>query len=89
MDTTHYEVRCERCKTSFAPGTKQCVHCGGPLGRRLLQFDTLSGARARPPSAADMPSPTADAQPDIGRFLRIALIALAVLAAIARRFFSE
>lgn len=27
------EVRCERCQTSFAPETRQCIHCGGPLGR--------------------------------------------------------
>ena len=30
------EVRCERCKTSFAPETRQCIHCGGPLGRGRL-----------------------------------------------------
>jgi len=27
-----YEVRCERCRTSFPPETKRCIHCGGPLG---------------------------------------------------------
>jgi hypothetical protein len=26
-----YEVRCYRCSCSFAPGTKQCLHCGGRL----------------------------------------------------------
>ena len=32
-----YEVRCPNCQTSFAPETKRCVHCGGPLGRgRIL-----------------------------------------------------
>lgn len=31
-----YEVRCYSCDTSFAPGTKQCVHCGQRLGRRSL-----------------------------------------------------
>ncbi len=30
------EVRCERCDTSFAPETRQCIHCGGPLGRGRL-----------------------------------------------------
>ncbi|MCP3982833.1 MAG: hypothetical protein GY723_00500 [bacterium] len=34
--TEFYEVRCERCRTSFAPETKVCVHCGGPLGQSLL-----------------------------------------------------
>jgi hypothetical protein len=28
-----YEVRCPRCNTSFAPETRRCVHCGGPVGR--------------------------------------------------------
>ena len=33
-DRSHaYEVRCEHCQASFAPGTRQCVHCGRRLGR--------------------------------------------------------
>ena len=32
-ETGIFEVRCDRCQTSFAPEWKQCVHCGGPLGR--------------------------------------------------------
>jgi hypothetical protein len=33
-----YEVRCEHCRTSFAPETRRCVHCGAPLakGRRVV-----------------------------------------------------
>ena len=33
-----YEVHCVSCQTSFAPGTRQCVHCGAPLenGRRMV-----------------------------------------------------
>ncbi|MBW2394108.1 MAG: hypothetical protein JRG95_07540 [Deltaproteobacteria bacterium] len=48
------EVRCERCQTSFAPETKQCVHCGGPLGRRQIfggrkqQDDPAGGEMASP-----------------------------------------
>jgi hypothetical protein len=30
--TPPFEVRCAACQCSFAAGTKQCVHCGGPLG---------------------------------------------------------
>lgn len=30
--STLYEVRCQRCQCSFAPGTKHCLHCGGRLG---------------------------------------------------------
>jgi hypothetical protein len=25
-------VRCHHCHCSFAPGTRQCLHCGGKLG---------------------------------------------------------
>ena len=28
-----YEVRCDNCETSFAPGRKKCVHCGLRLSR--------------------------------------------------------
>jgi hypothetical protein len=33
-----YEVRCEQCRTSFAPETRRCIHCGAPLakGRRVV-----------------------------------------------------
>jgi hypothetical protein len=88
-DSTYFEVRCERCKTSFAAGTKQCIHCGGALGRRLLGFDTLSGARAGRPPSADMATAQPDAQPNLSRFIRIGLIALGVLAALARAFFGD
>lgn len=33
-ETTVHEVRCPRCNTSFAPETRRCIHCGGPVGRR-------------------------------------------------------
>ena len=54
-----YEVRCERCQTSFAPETKRCIHCGGPLGRGI-------GALLRPGAApnARTPDPGAEAETD-------------------------
>jgi ribosomal protein L37E len=88
-DSTYFEVRCERCKTSFALGTRNCVHCGGALGRRLLAFDALSAARAGSPPTADMQPSLPDAQPNIGRWVRIALIGLGVLAALARMFLED
>lgn len=88
-DTTYFEVRCERCKTSFAPGTKQCIHCGGPIGRRLLAFDALGGARSRAPSPTSLETPEADAQPKAGRIFQLAMFALVVVAAIARHCASE
>ena len=44
---SNYEVRCERCRTSFAPETKRCVHCGGPLGKGL--FASFQQARPTEP----------------------------------------
>jgi len=87
-DPTQFEVRCERCKTSFAIGTKQCIHCGGAIGRRLLAFDAPGGAGATPPSN-DLRVGGADAPPNLGRLVRFALIALGVLAALARAFFPD
>jgi hypothetical protein len=70
-----YEVRCAACDCSFAAGTKQCVHCGAPLGAR---FD-LARLGAAP---ADAPAgPDAEGGPSIGRFLIWAIsAAVAVLA---------
>jgi hypothetical protein len=59
--STVYEVRCERCRTSFAPETKRCVHCGGPLGRGI-------GALLRPGAAPDArgeANPEAEAEEEL------------------------
>ena len=56
-----YEVRCERCQTSFAAEWKQCVHCGGPLGRGSI-FRALT-RRESDPMEGHMPSPF---EPDQG-----------------------
>ena len=45
-----YEVRCERCKTSFLPETKRCIHCGGPLGGGLSAW-IRPGAAPNEPAA--------------------------------------
>jgi hypothetical protein len=42
-----YEVRCERCQTSFAPETRRCIHCGGPLGRGRVFAALTPGAEGR------------------------------------------
>jgi hypothetical protein len=89
-DATYFEVRCERCQTSFAPGTRQCVHCGGPIGRRLLPLTALAGPRPGIPARTELPTEEPDSQqPDLGRFFRIALIGLGILAAIARVLFEN
>jgi hypothetical protein len=53
--SNYYEVRCERCRTSFPPETKRCIHCGGPLGGSIASW-------LRPGAApgADEPEPDAD-----------------------------
>jgi len=52
-----FEVWCPQCSTSFAAGTKRCIHCGGRLskqsGRRGLRL-------ARLDSQVEMPSEVDD-----------------------------
>jgi len=53
--SNYYEVRCERCRTSFPPETKRCIHCGGPLGGSLVGWLRQGAA----PGEAE-PEPDAD-----------------------------
>ncbi len=78
-DSSYYEVRCERCRTSFAPGTKQCAHCGGAIGRQLLGFQL-------PGVLGGLPQPDAEPTSADGRtkFFRIAMLVLVVISAIGR-----
>jgi hypothetical protein len=87
-DANYFEVRCERCQTSFAPETKQCIHCGGPVGRRPIAFGARPRTAAAPADAGGDSAP-ADAQPSLGNVIRIAAIALVVLAAIVRACFES
>jgi hypothetical protein len=38
---TPFEVYCNRCRVSFAPGTKRCIHCGDRLARSRVQPELL------------------------------------------------
>lgn len=51
---TPYEVYCHNCRVTFAAETKQCIHCGGRLGKRggALTFDRSSMRRTEQPSGA-------------------------------------
>jgi hypothetical protein len=51
--TPVYEVRCERCRTSFAPETRRCVHCGGPLGRGRAFGSVPSGSTVGTSASTD------------------------------------
>lgn len=79
--STVYEVRCERCKTSFAPETRRCVHCGGPVGRGRL-FAAMQGAPPLDRGGAE------EVDEDIGAAPRsrlwMAMVAMAVLASLLR-----
>ena len=44
-DVTQYEITCPRCKVTFPPETRTCIHCGGPVGRRFT-----IGQRAEAPA---------------------------------------
>lgn len=41
-----FEVRCYHCDTSFAVGTKRCIHCGGRLGSAPVEV-AYGGARSQ------------------------------------------
>jgi ribosomal protein L37E len=79
-----YEVRCERCQCSFAPETRRCVHCGGPLGRRAQRLEpgVLVGRERAGP---DEPEPE---DMELARRVRnriwVATAVLAVIASLAR-----
>jgi hypothetical protein len=72
--TTPYEVRCHRCQCSFAPGTRNCVHCGERLGGASL-FGRVDGAS--PPAGADD-----EGQPQVPSFARGMLWLLSAGAAV-------
>jgi hypothetical protein len=60
-NSSPYEVRCESCKTSFAAGTKTCVHCGRRLGGGLI---AALGAASGPARSEGIGTPRADGAAD-------------------------
>ena len=48
-----FSVRCAQCETTFALGTKRCVHCGGPLGKGLVAALQAAGDHQPLPGAID------------------------------------
>jgi len=51
-----FEVRCYHCDTSFAVGTKSCIHCGQRLGRPPVEV-VYGGARSQAPEEEVKNSP--------------------------------
>ena len=59
---SNYEVYCPKCRVSFAPEQKRCIHCGGRTGPRMVDvpdtppgFD--QGALAAEPEVASEAAP--------------------------------
>ena len=67
---TPFEVYCYDCQTSFAAGTKRCVHCGGRIGR--------AQTRLMPGSMPDVGHPDDEAEEEAGESLPKRLASMAV-----------
>jgi hypothetical protein len=85
-----YEVRCESCESSFAPGTRNCVHCGRRIGGGLMAALTQGRADAEGLETAP-PDPFGEEEevqgPSRGKGM-IWMVLLAMIAS-ALRFCSE
>jgi hypothetical protein len=85
-----FEVRCYACDVSFPPGTKRCVHCGGPTGppRDPAEAGTLSWTPGPPPQAlepgAEDEEVVAPAQRMPVRIMTVVWLALAIAASLWR-----
>lgn len=45
-----YEVRCPSCDVSAPPGTRRCMHCGGPM----IEAGTVALSSAAPESLQEV-----------------------------------
>jgi len=79
---TSFEAWCPRCKVSWAPGTRTCVHCGG----RVTPSRTAVAAPpfSREIDGAEPPSPSEEAASrPVVRPLRIGVAMLWLIVALA------
>ena len=59
--TKPFEIYCHQCQSSFAAGTRRCIHCGGRLSPRanvpfaLPETRLLSGEAENVPSSLPFP----------------------------------
>ncbi len=67
---TPYEVYCHRCRVTFAPDTKRCVHCGDRLTRSRVQPELL----LPPPLEASQGLPEEENSPRRSRFSPISIL---------------
>ena len=63
---TPYEVWCPKCRVTFAIGTRQCIHCGGRLGKRgsARSFGRSRMQTAETPEIPEMPEMAVEELPD-------------------------
>lgn len=77
-----FEAWCPRCKVTWAPGTRTCVHCGGRVTASRTTVAAPAFAReadaAEPPARSEEPT----SQPVV-RPLRIGIATLWVVVAVA------
>ena len=82
------EAWCPNCRVTHVPGTKRCIHCGGPV---LPERPAESFVRAAPSTGPDAASPWPQPPPDdaeaeararAARPLRMGMAALWILLAI-------
>jgi hypothetical protein len=79
-----YEVRCPRCQTSFAPETRRCVHCGGPVHSGRVVASMPHGRPPSEPASGEMPDDPDEAQEEFalgGRGRGVLWVLMALLAA--------
>lgn len=84
MSTRIYEVRCPRCRTSFAPETRRCIHCGGPLEAGRIVAAMPDGRAPSEPQSGELPEDPDEAQAELalgGRGRGVLWILMALLAA--------
>lgn len=75
-----YEAHCVACRTSFAPETRYCVHCGAPLVKGSL---AASASEEFASEEFDLDRPVEEGEP-IARGPKTAIwVAMALLTAVA------
>lgn len=65
VETQVYEVRCPRCQTSFAPETRRCVHCGGPVQAGQPVASMGGGRPPVEPASGPLPEEPDDATDEL------------------------
>jgi hypothetical protein len=88
MTTSPTEAWCPSCRVTHVPGTKRCIHCGGPvLPERPAAGGSSATPKMRPGTFSPWPAPPpddaeAEEASTKARPLRIGMAAIWILLAI-------